>query len=244
MQSPAAWNSTSSPGAIHHPARRPGESSRLLSAEEAIEIANTATRRPTCVHAGHDSAPSPGAADGRAGGERTNRPELIDVAGRIDASQDDEIAFMQQWLRERGERGARPDRARTHAHPTPWPAWPRRADGRARPCRGHDFDRLFLQLMITHHEGAVNMVEELLEQPGSAYDPVLFEFTADVTNDQTAEIERMNALLVGLSDRPARGPEPPASTMPGRRSGTWNCWPRCPAASPTPTWPLPATCWW
>ena len=53
--------------------------------------------------------------------------------------------------------------------------------------------------MIAHHEGAVKMVEELLEQPGSAYDPVLFEFTTDVTNDQTAEIERMNALLVSLS---------------------------------------------
>ena len=49
------------------------------------------------------------------------------------------------------------------------------------------------------------MVEELLEQPGAAYDPVLFEFTTDVTNDQTAEIERMNALLVGLSDDPRAG---------------------------------------
>ena len=70
---------------------------------------------------------------------------------------------------------------------------------------GAAFDRLFLQLMITHHEGAVTMVEELLEQPGSAYDPTLFEFTNDITNDQTAEIERMNALLVGLSDDPRAG---------------------------------------
>ncbi|MDH3546774.1 MAG: DUF305 domain-containing protein, partial [Gammaproteobacteria bacterium] len=53
--------------------------------------------------------------------------------------------------------------------------------------------------------GAVTMVENLLEQPGSAYDPVLFEFTTDVTNDQTAEIERMNALLVGLSSDPRAG---------------------------------------
>jgi hypothetical protein len=67
---------------------------------------------------------------------------------------------------------------------------------------GADFDRLFLQLMITHHEGAVKMVEELLEAPGSAFDPVLFEFTSDVTNDQKAEIERMHALLVGLSSDP------------------------------------------
>ena len=59
--------------------------------------------------------------------------------------------------------------------------------------------------MITHHEGAVTMVEELLEQPGSAYDPVLFEFANDVENDQTAEIERMHALLITLSDDPRAG---------------------------------------
>ena len=41
------------------------------------------------------------------------------------------------------------------------------------------------------------MVEELLEQPGSAYDPVLFEFTTDVTNDQTAEgAKRIGPALV------------------------------------------------
>jgi hypothetical protein len=68
-----------------------------------------------------------------------------------------------------------------------------------------EFDRLFLSLMIRHHDGAVKMVEELLEQPGAAYDPVLFEFTSDITNDQTAEIERMNGLLVGLSEDPRAG---------------------------------------
>ena len=70
---------------------------------------------------------------------------------------------------------------------------------------GTDFDRLFLQLMIKHHEGALKMVEEFLEPPGSAFDPVLFEFTTDVTNDQNAEIEKMNALLVTLSSDPRAG---------------------------------------
>jgi hypothetical protein len=70
---------------------------------------------------------------------------------------------------------------------------------------GTDFDRLFLQLMIAHHDGAVKMVKELLKQPGAAYDPVLFEFTNDVTNSQATEIERMNALLVGLSNDPRAG---------------------------------------
>ena len=96
-------------------------------------------------------------------------------------------------------------------------------------AEGTAFDRLFLKLMIAHHEGAVKMVEELLEQPGSAYDPVLFEFTNDVTNDQTAEIERMNALLVGLSADPRAGLCRPGSMTPARRCSTWSWSPRCPS---------------
>ena len=69
-------------------------------------------------------------------------------------------------------------------------------------AKGGDFDRLFLELMLAHHEGALTMVKDLLEQPGSAYDPLMFEFTNDVTTDQTAEIERMNALLASLSSDP------------------------------------------
>ena len=49
------------------------------------------------------------------------------------------------------------------------------------------------------------MVDDLLDQPGSAYDPILFEFTSDITNDQTAEIERMSALLATLSTDPRVG---------------------------------------
>jgi len=70
---------------------------------------------------------------------------------------------------------------------------------------GVDFDRLFLQLMITHHDGALKMVKELIKLPGTAFDPVLFDFTTEITNGQTAEIERMNALLVGLSSDPRAG---------------------------------------
>ncbi|MBT8097387.1 MAG: DUF305 domain-containing protein, partial [Woeseia sp.] len=71
-----------------------------------------------------------------------------------------------------------------------------------------EFDRVFLTLMIKHHDGAMTMVEELLELPGSAYDPILFEFAGDVANDQAAEIERMNALLVSLSVDPRAGLAP------------------------------------
>ncbi|MBT8102956.1 MAG: DUF305 domain-containing protein, partial [Gammaproteobacteria bacterium] len=185
----------------------PGDPSKELSADEAIEIADT-SYSPADAQFMHDMIPHHHQALEMAAlvADRTNRPELIDVAGRINASQGDEIEFMQQWLRERGERVPDPtahDAMHTH-HTMAGMATPEQMAELA-AAEGTDFDRLFLTLMITHHDGAVKMVEELLEQPGSAYDPVLLDFTSDITNDQTAEIERMNALLVSLSTDPRAG---------------------------------------
>ena len=185
----------------------PGKPARDLSADQAIEIANT-SHSPDDAMFMQDMIPHHNQAMQMAElvTDRTNRPEINDVAGRINVSQQDEIEFMRQWLRERGERVPNPtahDAMHTD-HKMAGMATPRQMEELAQ-AEGTDFDRMFLQLMITHHEGAVTMVEELLEQPGSAYDPVLFEFTTDVTNDQSSEIERMNALLVDLSDDPRSG---------------------------------------
>ena len=134
--------------------------------------------------------------------DRTNRSELIDMAGRINASQSDEMEFMKGWLLERNRAQHSPHGHHGHTHRS------HAEMGMATPeqmaalaaSEGTEFDRLFLTLMIRHHEGAVvDMVDELLDQPGSAYDPILFEFTSDITNDQTAEIERSEHLLATLS---------------------------------------------
>jgi len=69
-------------------------------------------------------------------------------------------------------------------------------------ARGAEFDRLFLERMIAHHEGAVKMVADLFARSGSAYDPVLFRFANDVTNEQQAEINRMTALLRERAEDP------------------------------------------
>ncbi|MGI9233612.1 MAG: DUF305 domain-containing protein [Woeseiaceae bacterium] len=185
----------------------PGDPSRELSADEAIEIADT-SYSPADAQFMRDMIPHHHQALQMAElvADRTNRQELIDVAGRINISQADEIEFMQNWLRERGESVPDPaahDAMHTH-HTMAGMATPEQMAELA-ASEGTAFDRLFLTLMITHHDGAVTMVEELLEQPGSAYDPVLFEFTSDITNDQTTEIERMNGLLVSLSSDPRAG---------------------------------------
>nr|WP_277347551.1 DUF305 domain-containing protein [Wenzhouxiangella sp. XN79A] len=135
--------------------------------------------------------------------DRTNWAPLVDIAGRIDAAQADEIEFMKQWLADRGQEV--PDPAAHHhmhmSHEMAGMASMAQMEQLA-ASEGVAFDRLFLELMIAHHEGAITMVDDLLEQPGSAYDPTLFEFTSDVVNDQTAEIERMAEMLASISEDP------------------------------------------
>ena len=179
----------------------PGELPRELSAQEAIDVADT---RYTASDAQfmRDMIPhhQQALAMSRLAPDRTNSPELLEIAGKIDAAQGDEIAFMEQWLTSRGESI---DRSHAHGdHHTMKGMATEEQMAALAAASGVVFDRQFLSLMIAHHEGAIDMVEALMEQPGSAYDPTLFEFTTDVTNDQSKEIELMHGLLLSLSDDP------------------------------------------
>ncbi|MDP6993456.1 MAG: DUF305 domain-containing protein [Woeseiaceae bacterium] len=185
----------------------PGEDVRDLSANEAVEIAGN-NYSPDDVKFMQDMIPHHNQAVqmSELAADRTNNQELRDMAGRIDASQVDEIEFMADWLRDRGEAvpEATMHSAMHMSHEMAGMASPEDM-ARLAELEGTEFDRLFLTLMIAHHEGAVTMVENLLEQPGSAYDPVLFQFVNDVTNDQSQEIERMNGMLASLSTDPRAG---------------------------------------
>ena len=73
-----------------------------------------------------------------------------------------------------------------------------------RAATGREFERLFLELMIKHHEGALTMVAELLGSQGAAQDSELFALVSDIDADQRAEIARMRSMLNAM------GPRPPA----------------------------------
>ena len=179
----------------------PGELPRELSAEQAIEVADT---RYTASDAQfmRDMIPHHQQAleMSQLAPDRTNSQELLEIASKIEAAQGDEIAFMEQWLTSRGESVDRSHAQASH-HTVKGMATEAQMAALA-AASGVAFDRQFLSLMIAHHEGAIDMVEALMEQPGSAYDPTLFEFTTDVTNDQYKEIELMHGLLLSLSDDP------------------------------------------
>ena len=185
----------------------PGEATRELDAETAVNIANSSYTvadvdfmQDMIIH--HHQA----LVMSRLAAQSTNNQAILDLAGRIDVSQKDEISFMQGWLQKREEQVPDPTTEHSeHTHHTMiGMATPEQMTQLAE-SKSTDFDRLFLTLMIDHHDGAIKMVEELREQPGSTYDPILNEFVSDITNDQAVEIERMNALLIGLSSDPRAG---------------------------------------
>ncbi len=139
---------------------------------------------------------------------RTNNQTILDLAGRIDASQIDEIDFMENWLTDRGKSIPDPTlMGHSHHHKMMGMATPEQMN-KLEASNSTDFDRLYLNLMIRHHDGAIDMVDRLNEFPGSAYDPQLYEFVTDLENDQAVEIERMNGILISLSDDPRAGLKP------------------------------------
>jgi uncharacterized protein (DUF305 family) len=119
------------------------------------------------------------------------------LALRIEISQNDEIKAMQEWL---VARGVAPGTHTTHGVDAPLMPGMLTADEMARLTRatGTAFDRLFLEFMIKHHEGALLMVDKLFATPGAGQEPQIFAFASDVVDDQRAEIARMAALLKEL----------------------------------------------
>lgn len=145
---------------------------------------------------------------------RTQRPDLKLLAMRIDVSQTDEMEMMRLWLKDRGQ--AVPDSGAHSGHGAhgghglmPGMLSPEEMAALER-ATGAEFDRLFLEGMIKHHEGALVMVEELFATPGAGQETAIFSFASDVDADQRAEIDRMRKLLAVIAGRgsPAPGSTP------------------------------------
>ena len=130
---------------------------------------------------------------------RTRSEDMKKLAERIEVSQEDEIRMMREWLGERGQKQPDP-----HAHHA---AGARLMPGMLTPqemarlaaAEGPAFDRLFLEYMIKHHEGALTMVKELFATPGAGQESEIFAFASDVDADQRMEIDRMAAMLASLT---------------------------------------------
>lgn len=124
---------------------------------------------------------------------RAASPEVKELASQIRAAQDPEIAQMTAWLTAWNQpQPAADSHLEDHSSHGSMAgmATPEQLEA-LEAASGEEFDRLFLELMIAHHEGALDMAEPVR---GSSVAEVA-ELAEAVIAGQTAEIAEMKALL-------------------------------------------------
>jgi uncharacterized protein (DUF305 family) len=123
------------------------------------------------------------------------------LARRIQGAQGPEIMTMAAWLEARnidvpkaGEDHSTYDHG-AHGHSEMAGMLTEEQMAELEASRGRKFDRLFLQGMISHHRGAVEMAQTAASE---GVDIQVAEMSADVATGQAAEIRRMRELLAEL----------------------------------------------
>jgi uncharacterized protein (DUF305 family) len=138
----------------------------------------------------------------------TQNRDLRSLGARISSSQSDEIKFMKRWLAVRGESVQEamrkmpgrdmPDMSQDASHAStalmPGMLTPEQMEA-LQEAKGTEFDRLFLEGMIQHHNGALTMVKDLFDTAGAGQDAEIFNFATDADNTQRAEIRIMETML-------------------------------------------------
>lgn len=116
--------------------------------------------------------------------------DVAALATRIEDAQQFEIETMTQWLEDWGQEA-----------PSPMPGTSDLTDmGLMQPgdidefmsVRGDEFDTLWLDMMIEHHEGAITMSQTETDQ---GINPAAVALADDIIEAQQAEITEMNTML-------------------------------------------------
>ncbi|MCH6230779.1 DUF305 domain-containing protein [Microbacterium sp. CFH 31415] len=126
--------------------------------------------------------------------DRSDDEDVRLLAERMDISQTDEMAVLEKWLQERGEPVRDPDASHAHSADS-MPGLLTDAEiAQLESAEGEEFDILFLTFMIKHHQGAIQMVQELYAA-GGGQEPEIDTFARHVEADQGIEIARMQGML-------------------------------------------------
>ena len=148
---------------------------------------------------------------------RAASQEVKDLAARIKAAQGPEIEQMQTWLTAWGAAMPGTTPASTtddgmggmdHGGMSGMGKEGEMSSGMAMPgmmsdaqmqeltdATGADFDRLFVELMIVHHQGAIEMSDTEIAEGSN---PAALALAESITTSQTAEIAEMQQLLQTL----------------------------------------------
>jgi uncharacterized protein (DUF305 family) len=122
---------------------------------------------------------------------RASDAEIKDMASKIEKAQDPEITTMKGWLTSWNKPTAMEsmpgmdmgsgDGMMSHEEMT-------KLDG----MKGADFDKMFAQIMIQHHNGAISMAKDE-QKNGKNADAV--KLASDIVTGQTAEVKQLQSIL-------------------------------------------------
>jgi uncharacterized protein (DUF305 family) len=177
--------STSSPVPVIVPGR-PGESASVISSDKLpagngagyniFDVSFIRMMIPHHAQAVEMAALAP---------TRARNPQILAIADRIKAAQVPEIARLRGWLKNRDL----PDTDDRHpTHGTMRGMQSADAMRGLAAARGDAFDRLFVTMMIDHHQGAIDMATDLLKV---GVDVEVGEIATGIAAEQAAEIGRI-----------------------------------------------------
>ena len=125
-------------------------------------------------------------------------PRVHDLAQRIKDAQQPEIEQMEAWLDEWGfgpGNGPMPSHDMGHGHGGMDGMLSEEEMAALEAATGPEASRAFLEGMITHHEGAIEMAQPVVDRGAH---PGVVALAEHVITSQTAEIEEMRGLLASL----------------------------------------------
>lgn len=120
-------------------------------------------------------------------------PQVLDLATRIQQAQDPEIEEMTGWLTMWGEPMEMDMSGGSEMSSMEGTMSAEDIDALGM-ARGAEFDQMWIEMMIAHHQGAISMAETV-QAEGS--NPDVLSLADQIIAAQQAEIDEMNALLAG-----------------------------------------------
>lgn len=195
-QPPAGSSHEDSPSAPVIMPGAPGDEPQVASRAQLDRIGEAAKPSHASVHYVHMMIPhhQQALAMTALAPRRADSPQVRGLAERIGGAQRAEIGMMQGWLERHGHQRV-PEAAASEMsdHHRSTMGMATRAQMRQlKAVTGAEFDRLFLTLMITHHQGAVDMAVDVLAE---SEDPLVRSMAKDVVATQRDEIATMKRML-------------------------------------------------
>jgi uncharacterized protein (DUF305 family) len=120
---------------------------------------------------------------------RASDQEIKTLAGKIEEAQDPEINTMKSWLKSWDKPASMPGMD----HSSGMPGMMSDKDmAELKKAKSKDFDRMFADMMIDHHKGAITMAKD---EQKSGRNALAKKLAGKIIKSQTAEISEMNKIL-------------------------------------------------